>query len=129
MHCQQTRDPHAYPDARQAHSPYERTHHSPVVQYAHRSPLQRRPSQGPYPPNMDAVSRSPVSPTGYHSLNRASVQPPPPQSYARRPSIKDEVSAARDALASRHVSDHQQAPPPCSDRPFLDFPFPWGEGS
>ena len=115
MHCQQTRDPHAYPDARQAHSPYERTHHSPVVQYAHRSPLQRRPSQGPYPPNMDAVSRSPVSPTGYHSLNRGAVQPPPPQSYARRPSIKDEVSAARDALASlasRHGSDHQQAPPP-----------------
>ncbi|KAF3046175.1 putative DNA helicase ino80 [Didymella keratinophila] len=86
----QTRDPHAYPEARPAHSPYERPHHSPVVQYAHHSPLQRRPSQGPYPPAMDAMSHSPVSPSVYQSMNRGAVQPPP-QQYARRPSIKEEA--------------------------------------
>ncbi|KAF2630314.1 helicase SWR1 [Macroventuria anomochaeta] len=85
----QTRDPHAYPESRPAHSPYERARHSPVVQYAHPSPLQRRPSQGPYPAAMDAVSHSPVSPTVYQSMNRGAVQPPP-QPYARRPSMKEE---------------------------------------
>jgi DNA helicase INO80 len=40
---------------------------------------------------MDAMSHSPVSPTGYQSMARGAVQPPPPH-YPRRPSIKDEVS-------------------------------------
>ena len=110
-HRQQTRDPHAYPDPRPAHSPYERVNHSPVVQYAHHSPLQRRPSQGPYPPAMDAVSHSPVSPTVYQSMSRGAVQPPP-QPYASRPSVKEEVSQVGLGLASRRVSNLAQAPPP-----------------
>ena len=109
--AKQTRDPHAYPEPRPAHSPYERPHHSPVVQYAHHSPLQRRPSQGPYPAGMDAISHSPVSPTVYQSMSRGAVQPPA-QPYARRPSIKEEVSEARVSLAPIASLTNEQAPPP-----------------
>lgn len=98
---QQTRDPHAYPESRPAHSPYERSHHSPVAQYAHHSPPQRRPSQGPYAAAMDAISHSPVSPTVYQSRTHGAVQPvqPPPQPYAPRQSIKEEVSPVRAKFA------------------------------
>lgn len=60
---------------------------------------------------MDAVSHSPVSPTVYQSMNRGAAQPPP-QPYARRPSIKEEVREPASGLASCRVSDPVQAPPP-----------------
>ena len=94
----QPRDPHAYHDARPAHSPYEKVYHSPVAAaYApHHSPLQRPHSQHQHAGGMETMSHSPVSPSVYQSMNRpgGAVQPPPPppSSYDRRPSFKDEVS-------------------------------------
>ncbi|KAF2866618.1 SNF2 family N-terminal domain-containing protein [Massariosphaeria phaeospora] len=90
-----TRDPHAYADTRLAESPYDKTYHSPVAStFAHQSPLQRTPSQSHTTGGMEAVSHSPVSPTVYQARNRGAVQPPP-SNYARRPSMKEEVSATR----------------------------------
>lgn len=92
LNPQQARDSHAYPDPRSAHSPYEKVHHSPVTtSYAHHSPLQRPISQHQHTGSMEAMSHSPVSPSVYQSMNRGAVQPPPP-SYSRRTSVKDEVS-------------------------------------
>ncbi|KAF2263917.1 helicase SWR1 [Lojkania enalia] len=87
----QTRDTHAYPDSRPAESPYDKPYHSPVASaFAHQSPLQRPLSQSHTTGGMEAMSRSPVSPTVYQPLNRGAVQPPP-SNYPRRPSVKDEA--------------------------------------
>ncbi|KAK1915088.1 putative DNA helicase ino80 [Pyrenophora teres f. teres] len=89
--AQHARDPHAYPDSRPAHSPYDKVYQSPVTtSYAHHSPLQRPISQHQHTGGMEAMSHSPVSPSVYQSMNRGAVQPPPP-SYSRRTSIKDEA--------------------------------------
>lgn len=40
---------------------------------------------------MEAMSHSPVSPGVYQPMNRGAVQPPPP-TYERRPSVKEDVS-------------------------------------
>jgi DNA helicase INO80 len=109
---QQTRDPHAYPDPRTAHSPYEKVYHSPITAaYAHQSPLQRPRSQHQHTGGMEAMSHSPVSPTVYQSMNRGAVQPPPPN-YARRPSIKDEVSDCKPSAHHCSTLTILQAPPP-----------------
>lgn len=90
---QQPRDSHAYQDARPPESPYNTAYRSPVAaSFAHHSPLQRPVSHGHGAANMEAMSRSPVSPTVYPSMNRAPVQPPPNVQYERRPSVKEEVS-------------------------------------
>ncbi|KAF1947084.1 hypothetical protein EJ02DRAFT_450055 [Clathrospora elynae] len=87
----QTRDSHAYPDARPAQSPYEKVYQSPAPgSYAHHSPLQRPLSQHHHAGGMEALSHSPVSPSVYQSMSRGAVQPPPPN-YARRPSFKEEA--------------------------------------
>jgi DNA helicase INO80 len=87
---QQTREPHAYQDTRQAHSPFEKTYQSPITNsYAHQSPLQRPHSQHQHAGGMEAMSHSPVSPSVYQSM-RGAVQPPT-TNYARRSSMKDEV--------------------------------------
>jgi DNA helicase INO80 len=108
---QQTRDPHVYPDARPAHSPYEKPYHSPIANaYAHQSPLQRPHSQHQHAGGMEAMSHSPVSPSVYQSMNRGAVQPPP-TTYARRPSIKDEVCELM-PLIPHSMLTTPQAPPP-----------------
>ncbi|KAF1839073.1 helicase SWR1 [Decorospora gaudefroyi] len=113
---QPTRDPHAYPDTRPAQSPYEKVYHSPVTStYAHHSPLQRPPSQHQHTGGMEAMSHSPVSPSVYQSMNRGAVQPPPP-SYARRPSFKEEAPPPTRAdpmsLSSIMSSGADNEPPP-----------------
>jgi hypothetical protein len=114
---QQTRDPHTYPDARPAHSPYEKTYHSPIATvYAHQSPLQRPLSQHQHAGGMEAMSHSPVSPSVYQSMNRGAVQPPATTNYARRPSIKDEVRETLCSL-SHNMLNEMQAPPPARADP------------
>lgn len=114
----QTREPHAYPDARHPESPYANSNHSyrsPVASsFAQRSPLQHPPSHGHMAGNMEAMSHSPVSPTVYQSMNRGAVQPPPPQ-YERRPSVKDEVNANAPLTLTQSLTS-QQAPPPAPKR-------------
>ena len=56
------------------------------------------------------MSHSPVSPSAYQSMNRGAVQPPP-SNYARRPSVKDEVSDAT-SPPSHTTLTSTQAPPP-----------------
>lgn len=115
----QNREPHAYPDPRPAHSPYEKPHHSPIATaYAHQSPLQRPLSQHQHAGGMEAMSHSPVSPSVYSSMHRGAVQPPP-ANYARRPSMKDEVrrllSPFTHSLLTthRHLHLHQHVLTPC----------------
>lgn len=108
----QTRDPHAYPEGRPTHSPYEKAYHSPTANpYAHQSPLQRPRSQHQHMGGMEAMSHSPVSPTVYQSMNQGAVQPPPPD-YARRLSVKDQVSEKHPRTLSFALLTTQQAPPP-----------------
>jgi DNA helicase INO80 len=60
---------------------------------------------------MDAASHSPVSPSVYQSMNRGAVQPPP-QSFARPPSTKDDVSDSCSAVTLSALLTRPQAPPP-----------------
>jgi DNA helicase INO80 len=62
---------------------------------------------------MEAMSHSPVSPSVYQSMNRGAVQPPPPN-YARRPSVKDEVSKTT-SNHSHHLTTTQAPPPARAD--------------
>ncbi|KAH7122455.1 SNF2 family N-terminal domain-containing protein [Dendryphion nanum] len=126
----QTRDAHAYPDTRPLESPYQKTFPSPVAaSFAHPSPhdrppsSQRRPSAG-----MEAMSHSPVSPTVYQSINRGAVQPPPP-SYPRRSSVKDDqappptradpmsLSSIMSSGVDAEPSTKSQPPPPINHEP------------
>jgi DNA helicase INO80 len=71
---QQTRESHGYQDTRQVQSPYEKAYQSPVANaYAHQSPLQRPHSQHQHAGGMEAMSHSPVSPSVYQSMSRATA--------------------------------------------------------
>ncbi|KAF2638995.1 hypothetical protein P280DRAFT_470990 [Massarina eburnea CBS 473.64] len=112
----QTRDTHAYPDARPPESPFSNPYREPIATaFAHRSPLQRPLSHGHTTAAMEAMSHSPVSPSVYQSMNRGAVQPPPPH-YERRPSVKEEVPPPppkRDPMSlSSIMSSGADADPP-----------------
>ncbi|RAR14376.1 helicase SWR1 [Stemphylium lycopersici] len=129
--AQQPRDSHAYQDARSAQSPYEKVYHSPVTtSYAHHSPLQRPHSQHQHTAGMEAMSHSPISPSGYPSMNRpgGAVQPPPP-TYGRRPSFKEEAPppTRADPMSLSSImssgADNEPSPKPQSLPPVTADPF------